>query len=911
VSATDGGRIVLTNEIFTLHGRIGKFFWQVLGWADRRVRALGLRGSGARSREKRPLSVFISYSRKDEEFVGQLVVALQAAGVQVWLDRREIAPSADWLQRIVQGIVESRFFAFVVSPDSVTSEVCSVELHQAVSLHKPMVPVLWRLAMLPTEIMSLQWSDFTAPANFDTALDALVAVLNQDPEWLAAHARHATAAAAWSAGGKRWFLLLQGGAIAEALRWLAESDNQRRCPTQLQKDFIAASRRFSRRWRAGLAGVLLVLVPATGIALYAKDISDRETAARALASHAVQLRNEDQSALTRSAVMLAEAASELSELRVRAPEIDAELRRSMHFLLRPRGEGVHPNGVGGLAVDPMRSTLATFALSYDADVSAAWSGKSDQTVRLWSAPSRSPFATLRHDAPVGAAAFDGSNHLVTGTMLGGILFWNVDAVRAGMTMAEHEIKPSAEGSLAEGITSIAASRTEALAVTASGLGVVCGWNTATGLQRWCNKHGDGEGLVHVAISPDGQLVAAGGPHGSIELRSTHDGSLLRSLKHRSNSAITNLIFSPGSNQLASGDEKGEFHFWNTDNGQDEDVVAHREAVTEIAYASADAAQPFVATTSRDASLRILDRSMFSSVQIEEFPTDYALWHVTIDPAGRLVVVARGDGFVDIWGRAERRVIGRVRIPSGDVATGMAFLAGDLLAIVDGGAGVRFVEPTAGRDAWQADTGRDVSNVSISPSGFLAAANFAGEGAFWQLGQGAPAPAALVPPSLGALAFSPDGSALAAVDDQFRRAESAASAGRKRDRTLASPGKHRRRCLASIEAVDRGWQTGRRHLGPRHRQWQGASACRPRQHRALVRTGNGIACDRRPGQGTVYLGRRWSSTPEGNSRRRPGWACSLPFVRAAPGDGGQGRPRAPLAGAIAIRGHRNAAPDMVC
>ena len=63
-----------------------------------------------------------------------------------------------------------------------------------------------------------------------------------------------------------------------------------------------------------------------------------------------------------------------------------ELRRSMHFLLRPRGDGEHPNGVGGLAVDPKRSTFATFALSYNADVSAEWNGKTDQTVRLRHTP---------------------------------------------------------------------------------------------------------------------------------------------------------------------------------------------------------------------------------------------------------------------------------------------------------------------------------------------------------------------------------------------------------------------------------------------------------------------------------------------------------------------------------------------
>jgi WD40 repeat protein len=757
---------MVANKTLISRRSILQFFLRHVPGTGRCLRTLRwIYGRRPQLGQQAPLGVFISYARKDQAFADRLVASLLALNLEVWIDRREIAPSADWLQRIVQGIVESRFFAFVVSPDSVVSEMCSVELRQAVSLHKPMVPILWRRAVPPEELTPLQWSDFTESANYEVALDALVAALNRDPEWLAAHARYATAAAAWSAGNRRWYFLLQGGAIAEARQWLVKSDGRRRLPTELQKDFIAASRRFSRRWRASLAGILLVLVPAAAVVVHDKNISDRETAARSLASRAVQLRNEDQSALVRSAAMLAEATAELSELSVRAPEIDAELRRSMHFLLRPRGDGIHPSGVGGLAVDPKRSTLATFALSYSADVSAGWNGKVDQTVRLWDAPSQSAFATLQHEAPVGAAAFDSGNHLITGTMQGGILFWNVDAVRGGSTAAEHEVRPPDGGTLADGIVGVAGSQTEALAVTASGTGLVCAWNTERGARRWCKKHSDGGGLVHVAISPDGHIVAAGGAGGLIELRRTLDGELLQPLRHRSNSAITSLSFSPGSNQLASGDEKGEFHFWNVDRGQDEDVVAHREAVTEIAYASADAVHPYVATTSRDGSLRILDRSVFSSVQIEEFPADYALWHIAIDPTGRLIAVARGDGFVDIWGRAERHVIGRVRIPSGDIATGMAFLAGDLLAIVDGGEGVRFVEPTAGRDAWQADSARDVQRLAVSPSGFLAEADFAGDGSFLQLAQGAPAAAPQAASALGALGFGRNGSAFAAVDDQ--------------------------------------------------------------------------------------------------------------------------------------------------
>jgi hypothetical protein len=49
---------------------------------------------GERQPEK--LRVFISYSRKDEDFAQELLVGLQIAGFEPYLDRHDIAPGEDW-----------------------------------------------------------------------------------------------------------------------------------------------------------------------------------------------------------------------------------------------------------------------------------------------------------------------------------------------------------------------------------------------------------------------------------------------------------------------------------------------------------------------------------------------------------------------------------------------------------------------------------------------------------------------------------------------------------------------------------------------------------------------------------------------------------------------------------------------
>lgn len=709
----------------------------------------------------RRIKVFISYSRHDAPFVEQLGAALQARGIDAWIDRREITATADWLQRIIQGIVQSTFFIFVVSPQSVASEVCAVELRHAVELNKPLVPVILAEAAVPDPLQKVQWSDFRDPAAFGASFNSLEAALRRDPEWLAVHARLAVAAAEWQARKRPWAALLHGASITEAMQWLVAADGDRRRPTELQRTYVHASRTFSTRWKQVSGAVVAVLLVIAGLGFWAEQRSAREGAARELANRALQLRTSDQGALSESTLLLVEAVRELADLGLRSPDIDAMLREGMRMLLRPRAMGEHPNGVGGMAVAPDGKSIATYAFGIGADVSAAWDGRSDSTVRLWDVPASTPVATLPHPDQVSAAAFDGLGGLVSGTIGGTISFWNLQKVRADAAGPERSID------LGSPVGSIAAQ--PSVVVAAGTRGKLCAWHNETYAQLWCADDINGEGLLLVALSPDVGLVASGGQKGLIEIHEMPTGRLVHTLRHRSGAAITALAFSPGANQLATGDEKGELHVWSMPDGRDQYTVAHRDAVTAVTYSAASATSPFVATVSKDRSIRILDWSVFDSWRVEEFKTDYALWRVAVDPGGRFVAVARGDGFVDLLGRQEGKLVGRVRIPSGDVATGLSFLPGDLIGIVDGGQGVRFLEVTAGTDAWVEDAAVNLDHMAVSASGVLLGGDFAGTGHTLELANGRPRPLAWAPalPPVGALAFDPSGNRVAVVDDNAR------------------------------------------------------------------------------------------------------------------------------------------------
>ena len=71
----------------------------------------------------RELKVFVSYSRKDKDFVVWFSDALQAQDVNVLRDLDDILPTEEWWPRIEKLITAADTVVFVVSPNSVSSEI--------------------------------------------------------------------------------------------------------------------------------------------------------------------------------------------------------------------------------------------------------------------------------------------------------------------------------------------------------------------------------------------------------------------------------------------------------------------------------------------------------------------------------------------------------------------------------------------------------------------------------------------------------------------------------------------------------------------------------------------------------------------------------------------------------------------
>jgi hypothetical protein len=144
--------------------------------------------------------VFISYSRKDGEFVSRLEQALRDRGKVLWVDTDDIGPATKWREEIHLGVQASDGVIFVLSPDSVRSPECAKELAQALELKKRIVPVLRREpeAAVPEGLADHNWVYVRANDDFETGVGKLIEALDTDIEWVREHTRLGVRAAEWA-----------------------------------------------------------------------------------------------------------------------------------------------------------------------------------------------------------------------------------------------------------------------------------------------------------------------------------------------------------------------------------------------------------------------------------------------------------------------------------------------------------------------------------------------------------------------------------------------------------------------------------------------------------------------------------------------------------------------------------------
>ena len=120
-------------------------------------------------------TTFISYSRVDTNFVIKLAQDLRKAGVNIWLDQKDISTGDRWDKSVQNALHSCTSLIVIYSPDSVASDNVLDEVYYAIGEKRRVIPVLYKTCDIPFRLKRLQYIDFTK--NHSQGIRKLVAVM--------------------------------------------------------------------------------------------------------------------------------------------------------------------------------------------------------------------------------------------------------------------------------------------------------------------------------------------------------------------------------------------------------------------------------------------------------------------------------------------------------------------------------------------------------------------------------------------------------------------------------------------------------------------------------------------------------------------------------------------------------------
>jgi len=199
--------------------------------------------------------VFVSYSRADRAFVDRLVNHITGADFTCWLDTKDLPPAEVWRQELEDAIIDADNFIFVVSPDSIDSKVCNIELQFALRHNKRIIPLLYRRLRgrqnLPDSLAERQWLEIDRIAE-EKGFELIPPIIRNERKWYNQATEYLRRAANWESdpesGG-----LLPLVEMAAARSWIEMGTKITPGPSELQIRYINESEAYhlreAQRWK--------------------------------------------------------------------------------------------------------------------------------------------------------------------------------------------------------------------------------------------------------------------------------------------------------------------------------------------------------------------------------------------------------------------------------------------------------------------------------------------------------------------------------------------------------------------------------------------------------------------------------------------------------------------------------------
>jgi tetratricopeptide (TPR) repeat protein len=228
--------------------------------------------------------VFISYSRLDRDFAVSLHDAFVAQDHDIWIDKEDIPPSQEWWSEIQKGIANANNFVVILSPNSMASPICHMEIEYARKLGKRIIPVMHmnfdRIAAIGSiatrlanpdqgatrDLWGMRQPHFLFDENSNALDDINYFFFGPDDEFQARFTKlyetittdythkeqHTTLtlrASEWDRRDRNSSFLLLDDELAGAQEWLQSALGKTPAPTPLQEEYIAASEKRTRQLR--------------------------------------------------------------------------------------------------------------------------------------------------------------------------------------------------------------------------------------------------------------------------------------------------------------------------------------------------------------------------------------------------------------------------------------------------------------------------------------------------------------------------------------------------------------------------------------------------------------------------------------------------------------------------------------
>ncbi len=644
--------------------------------------------------------LFVSYSRRDSPAARKLIEAFRSIEQEVWVDWESIPPAADWLEQIFRGIEGSDAFIFLVSPDSVASEVCKVEIGRAAQNNKRIIPIVLR-DVNPKDthesIAKLNWTFIREADSFEEGLAKVKTAIELDLDWLEEHRRLQLRALEWHRK-KDISLLLRGRDLRNAQHMVATATSKDPTPTDLQKTYILHSKRNERNRTIAWVATAVALVMLSVLTYTAIQQSRLATANEKLAkqNEALAVQNEQvarenekmalaneaeakaQRAIAEENKKIAEAQRSAARAQIyqtrpgelytstllaidswqKNPSDEAEeiLRRNISLLPLPVAQVSQSGNINAMEFSPNGDTFVT--------------ASGDGTTCIWNAEEGKKLFCGTSPGPVNDAAFspDGDT-IVTGDDSG--LVQILDAKTGNL---ENEFKYDApiravnirsDGRLLavarrDGRITIVDLRTRKesynlqhsgrLSVTAfspngtwlavgSSAGAVTIWNLNNGKIASLPKHR--EEVLAIAFSPNNRIMVTGGKDNTVILSDILTGKeLLRILNEN---WVRDIAFSPDGSWFVTVSDDKRIRVWDTASGKERLRMLQDSIVTEV---KVSANGQWIATTGSDKTVRVWNAA--TGAEIFQIPLSASGAKLAFNKDGKYLVSSDQRGAIDIW-----------------------------------------------------------------------------------------------------------------------------------------------------------------------------------------------------------------------------------------------------------------------